>query len=1098
MNNYKKFNIIGGWLVFAIAAFAYISTMEPTASLWDCGEFIATSYKFEVGHPPGAPLMALIWKLFSLLAGNDVTQVAKMMNLESALASAFTVLFLFWSISYIARKIILTINKTDELTTGQLIAVLGSGLVGALAYTFSDTAWFSAVESEVYATSSMFTALVFWLALKWDEHADEPHSYKWLILIAYLMGLSIGVHLLNLLVIPAIGLVVYFKKYKTTVWGVIATLIISSVVLLVVMYGVIQGLVGLGSGFELLFVNSFGLPFNSGFLFYLVLLFVVIAFVLFRTYQKGETIVHTATLALLVMLIGYSSFAMLVIRSNANPPIDENDPQNTFALKSYLNREQYGDRPLISGQYYDAEAIDQKYEYTYVKGHDKYIKVKKINPIVKYDPARTTIFPRMYSSQSDHIEAYKTWGDVKTDKPTFGNNIKFFVSYQIGWMYFRYFMWNFSGRQNDIQGHGGPLNGNYITGIKFLDNLGIPQKDIPDKMSNRPSRNVYFLLPLILGLVGFFYQMKDGKTFWPTFIFFIMTGLAIVVYLNQTPYQPRERDYAYVGSFYVFAIWIGLSVVAMYEFLRKYLKKDILSAAIPTVLFLGVPILMGAENWDDHNRAHRYHTRDLAYDYLMSCDSNAVLFTYGDNDTFPLWYDQEVEGTRTDVRDVNLSLFSTDWYADQMLRKAYESDPIPMKLDRDKYIMGTRDVIFIYNNPNALFKEKFVANKSELQPLYQQLYNITMPILDKSKFKDLYPSDFAKLNLGTDKLDIQLFIGFVQNLPSYAEKLAIDKSQADSLKNKADKLFNQIANSYANISDVMNFALSDDQTNMLPYGDEFVNYIPTTKILIPVDKNEIKKLGFVPEDRMQYVGDNIKFDLPGKYLLKAQWFTLKMLADNNWERPIYFATGIGDDNYLGLESYFRLEGFAYRLMPYKAQNVSQDETGEVNSDLLYNRLMNQFKWGNINGKNFYIDHYVERQIMVLRVRTIFHRLADQLIKENKNDKAKEVLNKCIEILPDNKIAYDYEMLPLVEDYYRINDFEDGNKVANQLIDNYSQQIKYFNQFTGAKAQLIERDQQIAFYVLQNLYYITNQYNQKDVLGRIEPILQANVNKLKLN
>jgi len=701
----------------------------------------------------------------------------------------------------------------------------------------------------------------------------------------------------------------------------------------------------------------------------------------------------------------------------------------------------------------------------------------------------------MFSSSPEHIEVYQQWGGVK-DVPTFGNNLKFFFSYQVGWMYMRYFAWNFVGRQNDIQGHGGPLNGNWISGIKIFDNARIPQDNLPSKWKNRASRNVYFFLPLILGLIGLYYQTKYHNTFWATLIFFIMTGLAIVVYLNQTPYQPRERDYAYVGSFYVFAIWIGLAVVALFDWLKKIVKSDVLRASTISALLLLVPVLMAFQNWDDHDRSHRYHARDLAFDYLNSCKKNGILFTYGDNDTFPLWYAQETEGYRTDVRNVNLSLFSTDWYADQMRRKAYDSDPVPLNLDKSKYIMGVRDVVFVYDNPRALFKEKYESNIEQFKPKYLDLYNKTIEMLKKSQFPVQYSGDFAKLMEGADKIDIEIFIAFLQSLPNVAQKLAINSDELNVVKKSADSLFNSISNAYVSIDDVMNFVLSDNQENMLNYGNEFVNYIPTKKIFIPVDKEKIKKLGFVTPENLNKVGDRIYFELKPRYLLKAQWLSLKMIADNKWERPIYFAVGIGDENYLGLEKFFRLEGFAFRLMPYAVEPSEQGEIGEINSDILYDNLMNKFVWGNVNGDNFNVDHFVERQFMVLKVRTLFHRLAYQLINENKNDKAKEVLDRCFEIMPDHKIPFDYEIIHLIDDYFKINEMEKGNQVANQLIDNYVEQLNYLQQFRGSDAQLVDREVKIALYVLQNMYSIATQYKQEQIIKKVEPILKSNIDKLK--
>ncbi len=1098
MTKFKKYNLIAGLIVFAIAAFTYISTMEPTASLWDCGEFIATSYKLEVGHPPGAPLFMIIGRVVATLAGNDVTKVAPLMNLISALSSAFTILFLFWSISMIAKKIITRKSKADELTMPQIITILGSATVGALAYTFSDSFWFSAVEAEVYAMSSLFTAVVFWAILKWDEHADEKHADKWIVLIAYLMGLSIGVHLLNLLVIPAIALVYYFRKYKPTLIGGISVFTGGFLILIFIMYGVIQGLVEIGSKFELFFVNVLGLPFDAGFMFFLIISIIGLIALLYFTKKSLKPRLHTAILSILVIIIGYSSFAMIVIRSGANPPIDENDPENTFALKAYLNREQYGDRPLLFGQFYDANAVDKKDLYTYIKGQDKYVKVKKTNPKYIYDPARTTFFPRMYSSSADHIGEYKKWSGITgNDPPTFKNNIKFFVSYQIGYMYLRYFSWNFIGKQNDIQGHGGPLHGNWLSGIPFIDKMIAPTTNIPDKWKNRRSRNTYFFLPFLLGLLGFVFQLdKHKNTFWVTLTLFIMTGFAIVVYLNQTPLQPRERDYAYVGSFYAFAIWIGLSVLAAYEFLKKYVKSDMVRAAAPFAVFIFVPILMGFQNWDDHDRSGRYHTVDFASDYLNSCAQNSILFTFGDNDTFPLWYAQEVEGIRTDIRDVNLSLFSTDWYTNQMRRKAYESDTLPINIPESKYKMGTRDVVFVKDNPNVLFKEKYTANKAEFASRYEKAFNDMLKALENSNFATLYATDYNKLKQGYNSVDIETFLGFVNTLSANVTKIGLDQTAIDSLNTETQSLATDISNAYAPIKAVMNFVLSDDASTKLGYGDDMVDYIPTKKILIPVDKQAIIDMGFVDCDNYDKIGDNIKFTLNKQYLLKAQWLILEMLAENNWIRPIYFATSIGRDNYMGLQNYFRLEGLAYRLMPYKITPQSNDDIGEVDADILYDNVMNKFKWGNIADPHFNVDHYVERTVMVMDLRNLFHRLAAALMAENRNDEAIKVLDKCVEVLPDSKIAYSYKMLPIIEDYFKLGENDKALAIANQLFENNYQQLDYFSQFTGSKMSLVDNDKRIALYILQNMYFIANQYNQTDLTNKIEPILQANIGSLQ--
>jgi MFS family permease len=707
VKNFKRYNNISGWLVFAIAAVVYLITKEPTASLWDCGEFIATSYRLEVGHPPGAPLFMMLARVFSLFAGNDVASVASMVNSMSALASAFTILFLFWSITHIGWRIAEKNMKSD---VNHGVLVLGSGFVGALAYTFSDSFWFSAVEGEVYALSSLFTAVVFWLVLKWEENADQPQANKWLILIAYLMGLSIGVHLLNLLAIPAIVLVYYFKKYPYSLKGFLTAIIISILILAFVMYGLIQGLIILASKFELLFVNGIGLPYNSGIIFYIILLLGIIIYLIIYSIKKGKKWLNLAVLSVTMIIIGYLSFAMITVRAVADPPINEGAPSNVFALLSYLDREQYGDRPLLKGQYYNAPMVEVK------DGAAKYVPLDGKYEIIgydydiTYDNRFTTIFPRMYSSDPQHVQSYHNWANIKGKivdvnengqvkkyvVPTFSENLKFFFSYQVGHMYMRYFLWNFVGRQNDEQGNG-ILNGNWISGIPFIDaNLTGRQDNLPNSIKNDPSRNTYFFLPFILGLIGLFFLLdKSRRYFVVTVTLFILTGLAIVVYLNQTPLQPRERDYAYVGSFYAFAIWIGLGVMGIFNFLKS--KKDNLAKVVTIIVvcIFCVPALMAFQNWDDHNRSGRYLARAYAYNYLQSCAPNAILFTYGDNDTFPLWYLQEVEGIRTDVKVVNTMLLNGDSYIDQMKKKAYLSDPLPISLDHKQYMEGTLDRFYV-------------------------------------------------------------------------------------------------------------------------------------------------------------------------------------------------------------------------------------------------------------------------------------------------------------------------------------------------------------------------------------------------------------------
>jgi len=710
VKTYKIWNSVFGWLSFIIASAVYLMTMEPTASFWDCGEFISTAFKLEVGHPPGAAFFMILGRLFTMFAGGNVEHAAIWMNSMSALASGFTILFLFWTITHLVRKLL--IKNESDYTLGNIITIIGSGLVGALAYTFSDTFWFSAVEAEVYASSSLFTAIVFWAILKWEERADQPHSNRWLILIAYLMGLSIGVHLLNLLAIPAIVFVYYFKKYPVTTKGIIATLAIAIVILAIVMYGMIQGLVVIASKFELLFVNTFGLPFSSGVIFYIILLIALIVWGIYYSHKKSKIWLNTAFVMLTVLIIGYSSVAMIVIRSSADTPLDENDPDNMFSLLAYLNREQYGDRPLLYGPVYYAPVIEvEEGKPTYTPINGRY-EITNRKPEYKYDERFMMFFPRMFSPDADHVKAYQYWGKIKgiplqaqnnqgelktINKPTFTENLRFFWRYQIIHMYWRYFMWNFSGRQNDIQGFGEPNKGNWISGIKFIDQARLgPQDDLPDSITQNKGNNKYYMLPFLLGLLGLIYHLiKNKNDFIVVMLLFFFTGIAIVLYLNQTPYQPRERDYAYAGSFYAYAIWIGIGVFALIDSISKQIKGTLFNVFVVLLCLLIVPGIMAKENWDDHDRSNRYTARDFASNYLNSCEPNAIIFTNGDNDTFPLWYAQEVEGIRTDVRVINLSYLSADWYLEQMHRKQYKSDPVPFRFTRDDVLQGKRDVIYL-------------------------------------------------------------------------------------------------------------------------------------------------------------------------------------------------------------------------------------------------------------------------------------------------------------------------------------------------------------------------------------------------------------------
>lgn len=1020
MNTLRFYNRILGWVVFLIAATVYLLTLEPTTSLWDCGEFIASAYKLQVGHPPGAPLFMIIARFFSLFAGGDVSKVALMINALSGLASAFTIMFLFWTITHLAIKLV---NPGENIKTWQIVAILGSSLVGSIAYTFSDTFWFSAVEGEVYALSSLFTAVVFWAILKWENTADEKYANRWLILIAYLMGLSIGVHLLNLLAIPAIVMVYYYKKYTFSWNGLFKALIVSIIILGGIMYVIIPGVIWMASQFELLFVNSFSLRYNSGVLFYAAILIGGLVYGILYTYQQKKVLANTIILVITVIILGYSSFSMIVIRSLANPPMDENSPETVFSLMYYLNREQYGDRPLFKGQYFNApRPTIKKGKPTYTQIDGKYkVTNRKTKPI--YNKNFTTIFPRMYSSSPEHISIYLEWGgleekdlyNVRYDKngnimtnrrgqivydrsrpkkkPPFFANLRFFFTYQLGHMYFRYFMWNFSGRQNDRQGNGGPLDGNWITGINFIDNILIGSTEkMPDEIKNHPSRNTYYLLPLLLGILGIMLQSsKHKKDFSVVAVLFILTGIAIVVYLNQTPLQPRERDYAYAGSFYAFAIWIGLGVLGLIDLLGKKAQNVPVALFVTILTLFLVPGIMVRENWDDHDRSGRYTARDIAYDYLNTCGPNAILFTGGDNDTFPLWYAQEVEGIRTDVRVVNLMLLNMDWYIDQMKRKVYESEPIPILIDTEKYRNGTRDAIPIYER-------------------YEQAYD-------------------AK--------------------------------------------------------DIIDFIVSDLRSTRLPAqsGGE-LDYVPTRYFFLPVDSIKVISNGTVNLDNADKIVKTLRGRINGGYLTKSNLAALDLIRNNNWDRPIYFV-GTNHTDELGLSNYLQLDGLAYRLVPIKTSMGNSFERGRIQSEILYNNLMNKFRYGRMNKEDVYLDNFHRHTLAVIRLRFRFMRLANKLIEKGDTERAEQVLDRIIELTPHKNLPYDMFMPGIADSYYSMAKFEKGNAIQEKMINISQRYLEYYSTFRKRHLKNINNEVTYHMRVLANAMQLARQYNQNDLAIKAE-------------
>lgn len=1077
MKQYRLVDNVLGWLVFAIAAFTYCSTIEPTASFWDCPEFITTGYKLEIGHPPGAPFFMLTANLFSHFA-SDPSQVARMVNTMSALLSATTILFLFWTITHLTRKLI--VKDWSSLTLGKTIAIESSGVVGALIYTWSDTFWFSAVEGEVYAYSSAFTAIVFWLILKWEDHADEPHSDRWLVLIFYMTGLSIGVHLLNLLCLPAIVLVYCYRRFPNIeLKGSLIALLVSFVLVAAVLYGVIPGIVTVGGWFELLFVNVLGLPFNTGLVIYIALLVASTLWAIYESYvgrnKKLENIStllafaligipfvgygwhavvcgiiilaivwwmfnrkkmvdkkpvylvsshlkNTVLLCMLMLMIGYSSYALIVIRSVANPPMDQNSPEDIFTLGSYLSRDQYGSYPLLYGQAYTSQvALEQdgnmckpkmtegapiysRKEKASKNEKDSYFIVSHHN---NYIYAQNMLFPRMWDS--NHAQDYESWmggvdgtevpydrcGEQMTVKmPSQIENIKFFLSYQCNFMYWRYFMWNFAGRQNDIQGNGEPEHGNWITGISFLDNARLgDQSKLPDDLKMNKGHNVFYCLPLLLGLIGLFWQAFRGRRgirqFWVVCFLFFMTGLAIVVYLNQTPVQPRERDYAYAGSFYAFAIWCGMGVAALVDLMKKYLKVEspIAIGALSLVCLL-VPVQMVSQTWDDHDRSGRYTCRDFGRNYLMTLQDkgNPIIFTNGDNDTFPLWYNQETEGVRTDARVCNLSYLQTDWYIDQMKRPAYGSPSVPITWPRLDYCSGTNEYVEV--NPSL---------KSQVLDFYKK-----NPMAAKAQFGD-NPFELAN---------------------------------------------------------VMKYWVRSKDADM--------HVVPTDTLYVTIDKNAVKHSGMMMAS--DTIPDRMVISLKGKNALyKNDLMMLEMIAHCNWTRPIYVALTVGQENYMNLGDNFIQEGLANRISPFttNAPGAKNYDTQKV-----YNNLMNRYRYGGLSKPGLYIDETVMR--MCYTHRRLFGQLALHLIAEGQKAKALKVLQKAEKELPTYNIPMNYMSggNDIARAYAMLGQKKKALEIINQVWKNASQYEQYYLSEEDIRFQGSQRDCLMQLSIMTEMSKIT--------------------------
>ena len=1105
MKRYRLVNNVMGWVAFLIAAVTYCSTVEPTASFWDCPEFITTAFKFEVGHPPGAPFFMVVGNLFTQLGAGAHT-AALMVNIMSALMSAAVILFLFWTITHLLRKLICHEGVVEK--SWQLVSIIGSGLVGALAYTWSDTFWYSAVEGEVYAFSSLFTAVAFWLILKWEEHSDEPHSDRYIVLISLLMGLSIGVHLLNLLCIPAMVLIYYYKKAgtKSNLKGSLLALVVSFLLIVVVLYGIIPGIPKVAGWFELMFVNGLGLGFYSGEMAYLALLVAVLVWGIWESaagksakrmklafivavammgipffgslwgavmsgivilavlaaalfgfkrvanYKGLARVLNTSLLCFFMLVFGYSTYAIIVIRSMANPPMDQNSPEDVFSLTEYLNRSQYGSTPLLRGQtynsqlkyvkedgYYVAERthgapIFQKVEKRSADEPDRYEQIGNKSDLVY---AQNMIFPRVWDSS--HASDYESWlggvdgkvveyampnGQTMQIKlPTQLDNLRFFFSYQVSYMYWRYFMWNFAGRQNDVQGNGEDTKGNWICGIPFIDNLRLgDQSMLPDSLKNNKGHNVFYMLPLLLGVMGLVWQACRGKKgirqFWVVFFLFFMTGLAIVIYLNQTPMQPRERDYAYAGSFYAFAIWIGMGVAAIVETLQKVKMNEGLKATVVSLVCLLVPLQMLSQTWDDHDRSGRYTCRDFGNNYLqtLSEEGNPIVFTNGDNDTFPLWYNQETEGVRRDARVCNLSYLQTDWYIDQMCRPAYESPSVPITWNRYEYVNGVNDAVYIHPEMAERIKEAYAQNPEEAKKLF-----------------------------GDNPFE---------------------------LKN------------------ILKFWVRSDKPSM--------NVIPTDSIVVKIDsaavlRSGMKIYGEIPE----YMTISLK---GRRVLYKSNLMMLEMLAECNWERPMYIAVTVARDLHLSFGDNFVQEGLAYRITPFrtiKDTKVDPDRIAQVDTDKMYDNMMHKFKFGNVSEEGIYLDETVLR--MCLTHRRMFSMLAKALIAEQDTARALAVVEYADSVLPDRSVPYSNIIggtIDIADVWFACGNPEKGIEIVNKAVVDARQTLEWFLSYSKSGAARNRSDCLLSLQTIIEACDLFQEYGRMDLYSELSREVQVYASRLQ--
>lgn len=1023
MNNFKRINTILGWLSFFIALVVYMLTLEPSVSLWDCGEFISASYKLQVVHPPGAPLFLMLGRLFTLFATPGTNEVAIAVNMLSAVASAATVMFTFWITAHFAKKILKVDINATEVSLGDSIAIFGSALVAALSVTFMDTFWFSAVEAEVYASSSCFMALAFWAILRWERVKDEPTSDRWIVFIAYVIGLGIGLHLLNILVVPAIAMYYFINKYGNTTANLLKSAAIGFGFIAILQWGIIPKTPAIAAKFDLLFVNNFGLPYNSGVLFFLLLIVVGIVLGLRYTIKNNKPVANLILLCYAFIMIGFSSYAMVVIRSNADPAIDMNDPQDAQSLLSYINREQYGSRPLIYGPYWNAQltALDEG-RTLYRRGDGEY-KETGFKQVPVYDKRYSTFLPRM-GDMSEKSNYYSIWNGMednfavinrleqqlrqdprntdlqkqldiaKAKKPKMKNNIKFMFKYQLGWMYWRYFMWNFVGRQNDLQNvTGNSQQGNWISGISFLDEarLDAPQ-DVPSTMEYNKARNTYYFLPLILGLLGIIVMYKHRKMdFWTVLVMFLFTGVLVVIYLNQPPMEPRERDYTNVGSYQIFCIWIGLSVLFFVDLLKGKVSKTVSASGATIIALIAAPLLMGSQNWDDHDRSDRYLGISFAKNYLNSCEKDAILFTNGDNDTYPLWYAQNVEGIRTDIRIINLSLLPTEWYSGALRNDVYESKALPFSIPAEEMVAGKREYLRFYDNKR--FRQ--------------------------DKFYDL--------------------------------------------------------------SQVLSYAVSNDESKKeyIVSREKKDNYFPVKNFMVDVDKEAVIATGFIPDRDTSRIVDKMFWNIGRNGLSKGDLTVLDIIATNakqGWKRPIYWTTTTGSSVYLNLDKYLRHNGLTYQLIPVERKPGLR---GMDDMDMLYDKLMNVYEWGNMDKGELFLDD--KAQLVPQNLRSLFVQVADYKSRNNELDSAMKMMDYCFEAMPESVLPMNMRLKAATADiYYRGGNMEKGDQIVKEVGDAAYELVLHFGKYKTRGVQSAEGDRQENLEILRNIGLMAKQYSRTEL------------------